>query len=499
MTEEEHQPPSKIKRTALWLGPLCGLVLTYIMSLNDMSLDASLCGGITLWTALWWMLEPIPIPATSIIPLALFPIFGIISKGDVAASYGHHLVLLLLGGFILSKAMESSGAHRRLALGMINIFGKNSDKGVVFGFMLASCVLSMWISNTATTLMLLPIALAVVHQANNPRLTIAVLLGVAYAANIGGVGTPIGTPPNLIFIDQYNLSMDTLHGDNGVEHHIQFLSWMYYAIPLVIAVFPVIFLILTRGMTGRSEIVMPEQGAMRVYEKRVLFVFVCTALAWMTRNMDGHGWAHIYKLFAEGSDGIFYQLALSIKGAHDSSVALFAVVIMFLIPNGEGGKLLNWEQANKIPWGILLLFAGGIAIGKAFTITGISQAIGDQLTSLDVLPIILVMLVIALLVTFLTEVTSNTATTNILMPILAAVATAITTSGAEYNVHLVYMLPAVVSASCAFMLPVATAPNAVVYGSNKIPMQVMMKNGVIINIIAAFIVTGICYCTIILG
>ena len=503
MTEESNERIESegfnYKALALWLSPVLGILLTVLLQTTELSLPATLCAGVTLWTALWWMFEPIPIPATSLIPLAVFPLLGIISTNDVAASYGHKLIILMMGGFILSTAMERSGAHRRLALGMINVFGKNSDKGVVFGFMLAAASLSMWISNTATTLMLLPIAMAVVQQANNRRLTIAILLGVAYAANIGGVGTPIGTPPNLIFIDHYNASMVSLHGEEGAEEHtVHFLNWMLYAVPIVCVILPLIFFMLTKNLSGRSDVSIPEQGPWRTYERRVLLVFACTAVAWVTRHMDGYGWKHLYKLFDPESDSIFLQLSLLLKGAHDSSVALVAVVVMFLIPNGEKGRLLDWETANKIPWGLLLLFAGGIAIGKAFTSTGLSAAIGEQLNGLSSMPVFFIMLSIALLVTFLTEVTSNTATTNILMPILAATAGGVLSAAeagsfGDYNIHMVYMFPAVVSASCAFMLPVATAPNAVIYGSNQVPIQTMMRAGFFINLIGALLITVVCY------
>lgn len=495
--QQDEQQPSGIpvRRIALWAAPLLGALLAVLLSYtSDLSLPARLCAGLTLWTGLWWVFEPIPIPATSLIPLAFFPIFGVINTNDVAASYGHKLVILMMGGFILSTAMERSGAHRRLALGMIRIFGRHSDKGVVFGFMLAAASLSMWISNTATTLMLLPIALAVVQQAQNPRLTVAVLLGIAYAANIGGVGTPIGTPPNLIFMEHYNNSMLSIYGDAATEHQIFFLKWMVYALPIVVVILPVIFFLITRKLEGRSNIEIPGQGRWRSYEKRVLLVFVCTAVAWITRHLEGYGWSHCYRLFDAGANSIWYQLALQLKGAHDSSVALVAVVVMFLIPNGEEGRLLDWKTANKIPWGLLLLFAGGIAIGKAFTKTGLSDAIGQQLSGLEGMPVLLVMLCIALLVTFLTEVTSNTATTNILMPILAATAGGILAADPNSsNMHLVYMFPAVVSASCAFMLPVATAPNAVIYGSELIQIQTMMRKGFLINICGAFIISVMCY------
>ena len=455
-----------IKRYSIILGPVLGFGLSWWLHGTNagLSSEACLAAGFTLWTVVWWVFEPIPIPVTSLLPLALFPLFGVIDKTEVAKAYGDWLIILLMGGFILSKSIEKSGVHRRIALMMVNAFGHKSDRMLVFSFMLVSALLSMWISNTATTLMLLPIVLAVVQHIKNKELSLALLLGIAYAANIGGVGTPIGTPPNLIFINQYK----AFTGET-----IDFLQWMKWGVPLVIVFVPIMTIWLTRNLNGRSDTKIPEPGKWRQSEIRILIVFALTALAWVSRDMGGFGWKH----------------QLGLEGANDASVALLAVILCFIIPDGEGQgeRLLDWKHASQIPWGLLLLFAGGLAIGSAFKLTGLSSALGEQFGYLTRLPTFLLIICICLVVTFLTEVTSNTATTAILMPILGAIATS-----ADMN-HLHLMLPAVMSASCAFMLPVATAPNAVVYGSEQLNIDSMIRNGLVINLIGAVLISLLCY------
>jgi sodium-dependent dicarboxylate transporter 2/3/5 len=370
--------------------------------------------------------------------------------------------LLLLGGFILSMALSYNNAHHRIALGMVNLFGRGSKRGLVFGFMVASAFLSMWISNTATSLMLLPVALAVLASAKDKALTVPLLLGIAYAASVGGIGTPIGTPPNLIFMKVY--------GDT-VGETPTFTQWMSWAVPVVILFVPLIALWLTRNLKGKGEYELPELQAWSKAEVRVVLVFVITAILWITRKEPFGGWSEL----------------LGLPNASDGSVALLAVVAVFLVPNGKGGRLLEWQAANKIPWGVLLLFAGGIAIAKAFTVTGLSTVIGEALSVFTVLPIVLVILALALCITFLTEITSNTATTTLLMPILAAAAM-------SANIDpLILMVPAAMSASCAFMLPVATAPNAVIFGSEKVALERMMREGFVLNLIGAVLITTVCY------
>ncbi|RPG50218.1 MAG: SLC13/DASS family transporter [Gammaproteobacteria bacterium TMED1] len=418
--------------------------------------------AIAMTCAIWWVFEPIPIPVTSLLPLAGFPMFGVLTPKQVGEAYGSPLILLLLGGFILSTAMAGSGAHRRVALNMVNIFGGSNSKRLVFGFMAASALLSMWISNTATTLMLLPVALAVIEKAEDKSLAIPLLLGIAYSASVGGIATPIGTPPNLMFREIYEQTTET---------EVSFIAWMSWGIPVVIIFIPIIGLYLTRNLTHSSSIILPSAGKWSTYEKRVLLVFALTATAWMTRGEPFGGW----------------KTWLDLPYANDASVALLAVVAMFLIPNGKGGQLLDWETANKIPWGMLILFGGGIAIAKAFVASGLSGALGELLSGIANWNTILMLAVICLAITFLTEVTSNTATTTLMMPILASAALA---TGIE---PALLMVPAAMSASCAFMLPVATAPNVIVYSTGVFPIKVMAREGIVLNLIGAMIITGVCF------
>lgn len=445
----------------LLLGPALAAIAYFSLSSQGWEESACWTGAIAILVATWWITEPIPIPATSLIPIALLPFFGVLSPSEVGASYGHPLVLLLMGGFILSTAMARSGAHRRVALTMVNLFGGSSSKRLVFGFMAASALLSMWISNTATTLMLLPVALAVLEKSEDKDLAIPLLLGIAYAASVGGIGTPIGTPPNLFFRTIYEQ-------ETGIE--IGFLTWMSWGVPVVLVFVPLIALWLTRRLTYQGTVEMPAVQAWSKEEKRVFIVFALTALAWITRTQPYGGW----------------KSWLDLPGANDASVALIAVVVMFLVPNGKGSRLLDWETANKIPWGMLILFGGGIAIAKAFVASGLSAYLGDLLSGIAAWHIIVMVLVICLTITFLTEMTSNTATTTLMMPILATAALA---SGIE---PALLMVPAAMSASCAFMLPVATAPNTIMFSTGRFPIKTMVQEGFVLNLIGACVITLVC-------
>ncbi len=451
-----------IQSTFLWLAPLLSLILASYLYYFDYEFKIVVVASVTLLCALWWIFEPIPIPVTSLIPIAVFPLTGVLTATQVAESYGHNLILLLLGGFILSQSMAYSGAHRRIALIMVNLFGGSSPKRLVMGFMAASAMLSMWISNTATTLMLLPVALATLENSKDKQLTSVLLLGIAYAANVGGIGTPIGTPPNALFISSYQLT-------TGIS--IGFLGWMKWSLPLVFLFIPIMMLWLTRHIKSKDIIDVPSTGQWTTIEKRVLWVFAVTAFLWITRQEPFGGWREL----------------IGLPTANDASVAMLACIAMFIIPDGNKGKLLDWKTANQIPWGVLLLFAGGICIATAFGESGLSEIIGNQLVGMTHLPIILIIAAVALTVTFMTEMTSNTATTALLMPILAAAAISANIEPA------LLMLPAAMSASCAFMLPVATAPNAIVYGTDKLTIKEMVKNGFALNLIGTLLITCVCY------
>ena len=450
---------------ALWGGPVLGAAVVVTSMAAGYGSDIAIVGFVAILCVIWWVFEPVPIPVTSLLPLAILPLLGVLTPSEVGEAYGSPLILLLLGGFLLSKAMEHSGAHRRIALGMVALFGVSSGRRLVMGFMCAAAVLSMWISNTATALMLLPVALAVLDAVDdNSRLAPPLLLGIAYAANIGGLGTPIGTPPNLIFMQVYQETTGQV---------ISFTQWMGWALPVVILMVPAMALILTRNLRDALELQLPEVGPWRAHERRVMAVFGLTAFAWITRSEPFGGW----------------RVWLDLPQANDASVALLAVVALFLVPsgNGKGQRLLNWERASTIPWGVLLLFAGGICLAKGFVSSGMSELIGLWLTEMTNMPIYLLMALVCLMVTFMTEGTSNTASTALLMPILAAAALA-----AGISPELI-MVPAAMSASCAFMLPVATGPNTVVFGTGQITTARMAREGFIINLLGAAVISSVCY------
>ena len=466
--------PSPHRRT-LWigLGIVAGLLCGLATLAGGLSTAAAWTAGVTALCAIWWVTEPVPVPVTSLVPFVLFPLTGTLSHTEAAQAYGHHLILLLLGGFLLSAGMERSGAHRRIALGLVALVG-GGGKRLVLGVMLACAVCSMWISNTATTLMLLPVVLAMIDGSDDPRLARPLLLGLAYSASIGGMGTPVGTPPNVVFMGIYQEAT----GGPGVS----FLEWMAIGLPVVSVLLPLAWLWLTRRLTGDVEAPeLPKPGPMTQRERRVLLLFGITAALWVFRTQPFGGWAELSGFTA----------------AKDSTVALGAAVALFLLPSGEDepdDRLLAWSDTRTLPWGLLLLFGGGIAIAKAFGSSGLAERLGTFIASdlgLATWPLLLTSLALALAVTFLTEVTSNTATTTLLMPVLAAAGIA---AGID---PIIWMVPAALSASCAFMLPVATAPNAVVYGTDQVTVRDMVREGFALNLIGAVVIA--CLVSVLVG
>ena len=442
----------------------CG-ALALSQGLSD---AAAWTAAVTGLCAVFWVLEPIAVPATSLIPFAVFPLVGVLDHATVAHAYGHTLIILFMGGFMVSLSVEKSGVHRRLALGMVRLAG-GGGRRLVLGFMLASAVCSMWISNTATVLMLLPIALATVSDDGSAfdedgygtRLATPLMLGIAYAASIGGMATPIGTPPNLIFMANYER-------ETGLQ--VSFLEWMKIGVPVALVLIPCAWLHLTRNLRESRPLELEVSSAWRSQEVRVLVIFGLTAAAWIFRVEPYGGWSGL----------------MGAETASDSTVALVAVIVLFLVPDGEGGALLDWDTAKRIPWGILLLFGGGIAISAGFKASGLSDALGGAIGQVATLHIALVIGAICLSVTFMTEVVSNTATTNLLMPILAAAAIDATLEPA------LLMIPATLSASCAFMLPVATAPNAIVSGTPYVTTRIMAREGFLLNLLGVFVLTCVC-------
>ena len=450
-------------RESIWPGLVSGLCLAVIMAALEQP-EAIVITAVVAWLCmLWWIFEPLPIPVTSLLPIAVFPISGVLTSEQVGASVGSPLIILLLGGFLLSRGMESTGAHHRIALSVVNLVGGHKPRRLVLGFMIAGALLSMWISNTASILMLMPVALAVLASCSDRNsLAAPLLLGLAWSCSIGGLGTPIGTPPNLILVQVY---------EENTAQTISFGQWMSWGMPVVLTLLPLAWWWVTRAVPRELDIQVPAVGPWRSAERRVLIVFVLTAVAWITRAEPFGGW----------------QTWLDLPAANDASVALLAVVTLFVVRDDQGEPLIDWARASQIPWGVLLLFGGGICLARAFVASGLSAQVGDALTAVAALPVFAMMLLLALAVTFLTEATSNTATTALLMPVLAAVALAV-----EID-PLWLMVPAAMSASCAFMLPVATAPNAVVFGSGELPIRRMVREGFALNLIGALLIATVAW------
>lgn len=465
----DDEGPRPLARAALPAGPLLGAAVGLWVCLGaGLPAAAGWTAGITTVCAVWWVLEPISLAATSLLPFAAFPLVGVLGYREVGACYGHHLVLLMLAGSIVSTAMERSGAHRRVSVGMVRLLGGRDGRRLVLAFLLAAAVLSMWMSNTATTVMLLPVALAVLHGGRDDALAVPLLLAVAYGASIGGSGTPIGTPPNLVYLDRYREA-------TGIEP--SFSGWMRDCLPVVVIMVPVAWRWLVRRLPRGLAVQVPALGPWRAEERRVLVVFGLTALAWMTRAEPFGGWSGW--LGVEESVG-------------DSTVAIAAAVVLFVLPRGtgDGQRLLDWETAAKIPWGVFILIGGGICIGKAFGASGLDADIGRALGFLAAWPVWIVIPLVCLVATFATEVTSNTAVANVLMPILAAAAAV----GGGDPAWL--MLPAVLGINHSFMLPVASASNAIVYGTGRVSTRQMVREGLGLNLLGVGVIATVCLLTL---
>ncbi|MFQ5804992.1 MAG: SLC13 family permease [Phycisphaerae bacterium] len=462
--------------------------------------------AVTALVACWWISVAIPIPVTSLLPLLLLPVVGVMSVRQAAVPYANTNVFLFMGGFIIALGVERWGLHRRIALHIVRIVGTGRAT-LVFGFMLASALLSMWISNTATTMMMLPIGLAVItalteleEDANRrgENFAAAVMLGIAYAASVGGVATPIGTPPNISFRGQLERLFP-----NAPE--ISFGQWMLVFVPLVVVFLPIVWLILTqvtcrvgkRPLAAGREVIrehLRRLGPMRGPEIAMLVVFAATALLWMTRKIPvgdtDYGWAALLERLLSPADGGLHRFRAAL--INDATVAVGMSILLFTIPTGrdesrQRRRLMNWETAQRLPWGILLLFGGGFSIAAGLQASGLSAWLGEVFAGLGISKPLPLVIATSGLLTFLTEITSNTATTEVMLPIVANASIAMGTN------PLLLMLPATISASCAFMLPVATPPNAIVFGSGKVSMGRMVRTGIILNLIGAVLITLLIY------
>jgi len=477
------------------IGFAAGLALFVLFEAGVMgrSLDpaARRVAGVAILMAIWWITQCIPIPATSLLPVVLFPFLGIMKTGDVTLFYAKHNIFLFIGGFIIAIGIQKWNLHKRIALTIVSVIG-SSPRRIVLGFIVATAFLSMWISNTATTMMMFPIGLAVIAESERLRpdekgggFPAALMLGIAYAASIGGIATPIGTPPNIEFLGQFRSAFPD-------APPISFFDWMKTFLPLVLVFLPVMWAVLVFGTSrvrpGRSipsDVIRGELkslGPMTRAEIMVLAVFVVTGALWMFRKD-----INLEILAIPGWSNLLPQAARAY--VNDATVAMAMAIVMFMIPvNARERKfLMDWESAVKLPWGIVLLFGGGFALAGGFTASGLDTAIGEMLEPhLHAAPVFIVS-TICVVITFLTEVTSNTATTAAFLPIMRGASVAI---GSH---PLLFMLPATLAASCAFMLPVATPPNAIIFGSGKVSMGRMALSGIFLNLIGVLIITAVIF------
>jgi sodium-dependent dicarboxylate transporter 2/3/5 len=467
------------QRLGLIGGGLVFLVLLALPAPVSLSVEGWRTAAVAVLMAIWWMTEAIPIPATAILPLGLFPILGVLDASNASAPYANELIFLFMGGFFLAVTMEKWGLHKRIALSIMALVGTSPNR-LVLGFMLATAFLSMWISNTATTAMMLPIALAVGEmfrpsdQKGPYQFGIALMLGVAYASSIGGVSTLIGTPPNAVLAGAANELLGT---------EIGFVEWMGVGLPLTAVMLPLTWILLTRflyppgNLAGDATTIIEDErrglGSMSRGEKMTAVVFGLTALAWVLRSEKTIGGVTIPGL---------QTLSPNIR---DSTIAMTAAAVLFILPvNWRKGEFaLDWRTAQRIPWGVLVLFGGGLSLARAMDQSGLAAWIGGVVASLDTVPVVVIIAVVAALVIFLTEVTSNTATSTMAMPIMAGAAVGL---GME---PLLLMATAGLAASMAFMLPVATPPNAIVFASGYITIPQMSRAGIVLNILAIVLIT----------
>ncbi|KXG43139.1 SLC13 family permease [Tepidibacillus decaturensis] len=489
--EDQHDKYSTRQKIGLFLGPLLFLLTLLFPTLEGLTNEGKSVAAIALWMATWWITEAVPIPLTSLLPILLFPATGAVSSKAATAPYANDLIYLYLGGFLLAIAIEQWNLHRRIALHVIKMFGKNLD-GLVLGFMVATGFLSMWISNTATSMMMLPIGLAVIYQIadlfkekqiniNTEQgkfpLGTALMLGIAYSASIGGVATIIGTPPNTVLVAFINETYDK---------QISFGQWMVFGVPIAVVSLLFTWWYLTKiafktqikSLPGGIEVINNEirkLGRMSKQEKQVLVIFSLTAFLWIIRTF-AIDW------FKSIDIHTFDKI-------NDTTIAMFAAILLFVIPVSLKNNqfLLSIDAFKKVPWGILLLFGGGLSLADAMADTGLAEWIALKLQALENVPALVLMLAVTTLVIFLTEMTSNTATATMMMPVMAALAMAM--HAHPYG----FLITAAVAASFAFMLPVATPPNAIVFGTGYITIPQMAKAGFWLNIFGVLLITLLAY------
>ncbi len=470
------------------IAPFLSIYLDLFTELDSSNPLITYTLSIALWMALWWVSEIVPLAITSLLPIVLFPLFGIMNGKAVASTYFNSVIFLFIGGFLLAIAIQKWNLHKRIALFILNMVGVKPS-GILFGFMFSTAFLSMWISNTATTIMMIPILLSItikLEEINGKEKTttfaIGLLLATAYSASIGGIATLIGTPPNLSFSRIY-----AIYFPNNPE--ISFVKWFTFALPITIIMFTVLFFYIKNKFLPKHlnwKNIAPHNlkddlkklGEMSSEEKHIAVLFITLIFLWFFRSEIDLGFIKI-----KGWSSLFpYPNYIN-----DGTVAIFIAIILFLIPDTKSSYILTWDDTKAIPWDIILLFGGGFALASGFKASGLSVWFGNQLIWLkDVHPFIIIFC-ISLLVTFLTELTSNTATVETFLPILAGL------SISTHTNPLLFMIPATIAGSMAFMLPVATPPNAIVFGTKKVRISEMVKAGLFLNIAGTFIISIMVY------
>lgn len=475
-TSSSHRDIQQAIRQAGWFsGPVLFLAVLFFLHPSNMPPSAVKVMAVTLWIAIWWVTEAIPLPVTSLLPIVLFPLMKVMKLEETTAAYGHPLVFLYIGGFLLAIAIEKTGLHTRIALSIIHRMGTRLNM-IVLGFMLSTGFLSMWISNTATAVMMLPIGLAIITVSeHNPghahvHFSKSLMLAIAYAASIGGVATLIGTPPNVVFA---GVVRDTL------KVEVSFLQWFMIGFPLAAVLLVVAWWYITRigfplygerlsAKTEQAALHFGSPGSMSSTEKKVAIVFAVMAVSWITRS---------------------FFLEKIIPGMDDTIIAMIGGLALFLIPadRKKWKGILIWEDAVKLPWGIILLFGGGLALAGAFETSGLATWIGNSLTGLTLLGKLFIILLVVAIVNFLTEFTSNLATVTMILPVLVPIAVS---AGIP---PLYLMTGATLAASCGFMMPAGTPPNAIAFGSGYLKIWDMVRTGFVLNVVSIGLITLITY------
>lgn len=458
----------------LFIGPFLFFVIRLFG--NSYLGDTTFVIALAAWMIYWWITEAAPIPVTALLPIIILPLTEVMTLSEATVPYSSPIIFLFMGGFMLALGLERNQLHLRLALNILRLTG-SSGNGVILGFMIATALLSMWISNTATAVMMLPIATSVVQLLSKDGLVkaektfaLALMLGIAYSANIGGTMTIIGTPPNVVMAGYTNQLLNVKIG---------FGEWMSLALPIGMLLLALTYLLLTRVLfknnikevEGSATLIDHEINKLGAYskaEKLVISIFLFTAFGW-----------------------IFKGQINDLLGANiltDHITAMIGGVLMFTVPaNGRGGRLLEWEDTKRLPWGILLLFGGGMALAEAMAAVGIIDQIGELVQSLSNIHLILLVLIVTTLVLFMTEVMSNVALVTIIIPVIIGVG-----QGIQVD-PLILVVPVTLAASCAFMMPISTPPNAIVYSSGHIKMNDMIQAGILLNIISIVVLTVLCY------